>query len=99
MSTDYRKLISSVKEGLKRFSNGIYLIWLPDINRYEIKKTIRSIISISPKNHYYFHLQILKNRKDALGLKGSHVIIINPPFGLIEQVEVSVKFLKSFLKK
>ena len=92
---DYEKVFSYVKEGLKKFATGIFVVWLPNIQRYEVKKALKKFNDLKVKNLYHVKVQLQKDKPDSLGLRGSNLIIINPPYGIIPKLDELSSFMKN----
>ena len=92
---DYKKTFLYVKEGLKKFETGIFVIWLPNIQRYEVKKTLGKLKNLKIKNFYHVRVQFKKNKSNSLGLLGSNLVIINPPFGIEPKLDEVSSFMEN----
>ena len=92
---DYQKTISYVEASLKKFATGIYVIWLPNIQRYEVKKTLNKFKDLDIKSFYHVTVQFKKDKSHSLGLKGSNLIIINPPYGIESKLDEVSSFMEN----
>jgi len=92
---DYKKTILFLTEGLRKFATGVYIIWLPDIQRYEVKKTIKKLYDLQIKNFFHLNVKFKKDKSNSVGLRGSNLIIINPPFGIESKLQEVASFMES----
>lgn len=84
--SDYENIITALKEGLKRFQTGVYLLWYPILNKKESAQLPKRLLKLSQQN--YLNIQFkTKEKNDGFGLFGSGVFIINPPFQLFETTQ------------
>lgn len=84
MREDYTKTITALKEGLSRFATGTYMVWIPQIARYQVDRLTRQIAQLGVKNTLFATLHVRPAQADGLGLTGSTLAILNPPYGLEE---------------
>lgn len=95
-ASEYPSVLSALQAGIKRFGTGVYIVWYPLINRATpnksnaCEKMIRHIKT--GFNLEQLHLRFTPN-PDIKGMYGSGLAIINPPWGLKEQMETALKFL------
>ena len=95
---EYQAVIQTLKEGISRLNSGIYIVWYPLINRTNsakdraAEKMVRHIKNLFSQEQ--LHLQFILN-KEMQGMYGSGLAIINPPWGLKEQLQEALTFLCS----
>ena len=93
---EYQSVIHMLKEGISRFNSGTYIVWYPLINRQNSlkdkasEKMLRQIKNLF--NQEQLHTQFILD-KDQKGMYGSGLAIINPPWGLKEQLQEALSFL------
>ncbi|AFN35739.1 23S rRNA (adenine(2030)-N(6))-methyltransferase RlmJ [Taylorella equigenitalis] len=95
--TDYKSVIRSIKESLKRFKTGCYLIWYPLVQRAEVHDMLRHLKNLPETKWINAQLTISKPPKDGYGLYGSGVFVINPPYTLLNSLEINLPALKQHL--
>ena len=93
---DYLKVISSVQEGLKRFSNGTYMIWYPIINNHLAQKLPEKLKKIGADKWANYSLRISADQ-EGYGMTGSGVFVINPPWQLTEKMKIILPYLAKTL--
>ncbi len=95
---EYQAVIQTLKDSISRFNTGTYIVWYPLINRADsakdkaAEKMIKHIKSLFKQEQ--LHTQFILD-KDQKGMYGSGLAIINPPWGLKEQLQEALKFLCS----
>jgi 23S rRNA (adenine2030-N6)-methyltransferase len=96
LKTDYAKVVDTLKDHLKRFATGTYMVWYPIIARPEsqdLPRKLKSLAMQSGKDWLSASLRIKSGKvADAAtvpgqararpGLVASGVFIINPPYTL-----------------
>ncbi len=95
---DYKFVIDTVKNGLKRFAQGCYLIWHPLVQRIQANELQRSLKNL-PVSWLHATLTVKKPSTDGLGMHGSGMFIINPPWQLESQLNESLPWLCDALAK
>jgi 23S rRNA (adenine2030-N6)-methyltransferase len=94
---DYRHVVTALREGLGRFATGVYMIWYPKIARFQVDRLVRQIESLKPAALLHASLTVRGPLKDGLGLQGSGLLVINPPYGLKESLQEALPFLAKVL--
>lgn len=94
---DYTHVVKAVREGLSRFSTGVYMIWIPLIARFQVERMLRQLSQLGVKDQLLATLTVRAPGADGLGLQGSSLFILNPPFGLKEYLDEILPFLVSTL--
>lgn len=80
--TDYGKALTSLREATSRFSTGCYVLWVPIVARLEVERLVRQALALPVEERLHLRFQVRRAGADGLGLMGSHLIVLNPPFGL-----------------
>ncbi len=95
---EYQLVIQILKDGISRFNTGTYIVWYPLINRPNSgkdkasEKMLRQIKNLFPQEQLHAQFMLDKSMK---GMYGSGLAIINPPWGLKEQLQEALSFLCS----
>ncbi|MBC7203484.1 MAG: 23S rRNA (adenine(2030)-N(6))-methyltransferase RlmJ [Pusillimonas sp.] len=79
---DYRKTLLCLQEALRRFPTGCYLIWYPLVQRREATWLVRALERMQDINWLNASLTVRRPPRDGLGLHGSGVFVVNPPWTL-----------------
>lgn len=96
---DYRRVIETVKDATVRFPTGCYMIWYPQVQRREAQELPRQLEKIAGKNWTHISLTVNKPSADGLGLHGSGVFVINPPWTLTDAMKEALPWLVRCLGK
>ncbi|WP_373741252.1 23S rRNA (adenine(2030)-N(6))-methyltransferase RlmJ [Neisseria sp.] len=94
---DYRRTADALKNALKRFAQGCYLIWYPCLSREESHTLPDTLKKLSPQNYLHAELHVRSPRADGFGMHGSGMFIANPPYLLAEQLQQNLPSLTGLL--
>lgn len=90
---EFTRIAHSLPAALKRFSNGIYAIWYPIKDKYQLERFYRSLRTQLQQEILVAELTIFPDLPNHLN--GSGLAIINPPF----QLENTLKSTFSWIWK
>jgi 23S rRNA (adenine2030-N6)-methyltransferase len=95
---DYFATLTALREAIKRFSTGIYLVWYPVLNRLDAKEFPLRLQKMCEELNLPW-LQTELRIKDILepSLSASGMWVINPPWQLKESLEEILPILKTSL--
>ena len=79
---DYRRVISALGEGFKRFANGVYAVWYPQLQRAEAKQLPEQFKRLPVKSWLHVALSVQAPDKSGFGMHGSGMFVFNPPWTL-----------------
>lgn len=96
LSSDYDKVVDSVREGLRRFATGIYIIWYPLLGKQAAQALPEAILSLYQGNRLLLEIQSCKERE--WGMYGSGMVIINPPWSLQQLIPEAIPVLANILQ-
>lgn len=89
---EWKQLLEAIKIGLKQFETGVFAVWYPIKDHREVNKFINSIGKLGLSSTLVAELTIYP--PDApLGLIGSGLLIINPPFQLDKTLESALPWV------
>ena len=94
---DYRHVISALREGVKRFANGIYAVWYPQLQRAEARHLPGQLKRLPVKSWLNVALSVQKPGDDGFGMYGSGMFIINPPWLLHGVLQELMPYLAKVL--
>ncbi|KAA0910945.1 23S rRNA (adenine(2030)-N(6))-methyltransferase RlmJ [Pusillimonas sp. ANT_WB101] len=95
---DYRDTLKALREGLKRFATGCFVIWYPLVQRPEAKELQRTLTRLAVDG-LNATLTVRKPAEDGFGLHGSGMFIVNPPWTLHAELEATLPWLVKTLKQ
>lgn len=85
LKTDYETVVETIHDAHRRFSNGIYALWYPVVDRRRIDQLETDFVSSGMRNIQRFELG-LKADTDSLGMTACGMIVVNPPWVLMEKL-------------
>lgn len=93
---DYRRTATALDESLRRFATGCYLIWYPMIQRREARALPGNLMR---KAERWLHvtLAVRPPPVDGLGLYGSGLVVVNPPWTLQAALSEALPWLAAAL--
>jgi 23S rRNA (adenine2030-N6)-methyltransferase len=94
---DYRRTLTAVKEGIKRFATGTFAVWYPLVQRREATDMVRGFENLQIKSWLNVSLTVKKPASEGYGLHGSGMFIVNPPWTLHAGLKESMPFLTKLL--
>lgn len=96
VKTDYSTLIDTLKTTLSSFSTGTYLIWHPLLSNAYKKSFVSQLCSLS---NNWLYAQSYMSHPSEIGMYGSGVLVINPPWTLHDQLEQALPILVKLLSQ
>ncbi|WP_047539013.1 23S rRNA (adenine(2030)-N(6))-methyltransferase RlmJ [Methylotenera versatilis] len=94
---DYVLVVDCIKDSLKRFATGTYMIWYPLLQRPEPQQMLQNLQKLNPKNWLNISLTVQSPSENGYGMHGSSVFIINPPYVLPALLNESMPILTELL--
>jgi 23S rRNA (adenine2030-N6)-methyltransferase len=88
---EYAEIPKHIKAAYERFSTGVYCLWYPLVDKRLTDRLTRNMKAVGAKNNLQieFHL----NLPNKIGLVGTGLWIINPPFLLAKQIQEGLSAL------
>ncbi len=96
VKTDYDEVPGQLIRAHKRFATGTYLLWYPVIDRARTETTIDQLRQSGIRNQFRFELCWEEDR-EARGMTGSGVVLINPPYTLAAAAPEGLAWLERAL--
>lgn len=96
LKDDYAGVVDTLKHLHKRFATGVYLLWYPVMDEKRIKTLCQRLIATGIKRIQRYELG-LDTPAEASGMVATGIIAINPPWGLMEDMQQSLVFLQGLL--
>jgi len=94
---DYQRVVEALREGLKRFANGIYAVWYPQLQRVEARQLPEQLKKLAVKSWLHVALSVQAPSEDGFGMHGSGMFILNPPWTLRAELEQVMPYLVKVL--
>lgn len=94
---DYGRVIQALKDGLTRFATGTYAIWYPQLARKESQQLPDRLKTAAGKGWLHVALSVRTPAKDGIGMHGSGMFIVNPPWTLHDLLRKTMPYLVAAL--
>ena len=94
---DYRRVVSALGEGLKRFANGVYAVWYPQLQRAEARELPEQLKQLPVKSWLHVALSVQGPSEDGFGMHGSGMFVLNPPWTLHGTLQEVMPYLAEVL--
>ncbi|MBI4291779.1 MAG: 23S rRNA (adenine(2030)-N(6))-methyltransferase RlmJ [Betaproteobacteria bacterium] len=79
---DYKRVLEALREGLERFRTGVYAVWYPQVQRRESQQFPEQLKRVQAEDWLHVSLTVKAPVAGGLGLHGSGMFILNPPWTL-----------------
>ncbi len=94
---DYRRVLAALRDAQKRFRPGVYAVWYPQVQRRESRQFPQQLKMLQDKDWLHVTLTVKKPVAGGLGLHGSGMFILNPPWLLPAALQVTLAYLAEVL--
>lgn len=85
IKSDYEDVFKLIKQAHSKFATGTYALWYPVVDRQRINKLERRFITSGIKNIQRFELGLEPDSVER-GMTSSGMIVINPPWKLMDKM-------------
>jgi 23S rRNA (adenine2030-N6)-methyltransferase len=86
LASDYRTVVAALRDGMQRFATGTYAVWYPLLQRRESIQLPDNLRRAAGADWLDIVLQVNAPSPEGLGLHGSGMFIVNPPWKFAEQM-------------
>jgi len=90
-------VVQTLKEAVPRFATGTYAIWYPEVARHEAQQLpaqLKRVAAALPKVDWlHATLRVKAAARDGVGLFGSGMFVINPPWTLYDRLAQALPWL------
>ena len=97
LKEDYRRVVDTVRDAMRRFPTGTFVVWYPMLARPEARGLPDRLAEIGAESWLDVRLAVRKPPRDGLGMFGSGVYVINPPWLLPQRLEAALAWLSARL--
>lgn len=94
---DYKRVATALREGVKRFATGTFMVWYPQVQRRDAAMLPDTLMNLQRTDWLHATLTVKQPSADGLGLHGSGVFIINPPWTLPAMLKEAMPWLVKVL--
>ncbi|MBC7755536.1 MAG: 23S rRNA (adenine(2030)-N(6))-methyltransferase RlmJ [Bdellovibrio sp.] len=96
LKDDYNHVVNCIKDSLKRFATGTYLVWYPLLQRPEPAEMVRTLIALNA-DFLQVEMRVQAPSLDGYGMYGSGMLVVNPPYTLPKILEEAMPVLTQLL--
>lgn len=93
---DYARVVTSLKEALKRFATGCYAVWYPQLQRLE-SRDLPEKLKLLGVDWLHVSLSVQRPSDDGFGMHGSGMFVLNPPWTLPDTLQTALPYLVEVL--
>ena len=86
LASDYRAVVAALRDGMQRFATGTYAVWYPLLQRRESIQLPDNLRRAAGADWLDIALQVNAPSPEGLGLHGSGMFIVNPPWKCAERM-------------
>ena len=94
---DYKRVLQTLKEAIPRFATGTYAVWYPEVARMESQQFSGQLKrlggALEKVDWLHATLRVKGAEKGGLGLYGSGMFIVNPPWTLYDRLAEALPWL------
>jgi len=94
---DYRRVLTTLEESLKRFASGVYALWYPNLSRPETRQFPSRLKQLDVHAWLHVVLNVRGPNPAGSGMRGSGMFVLNPPWGLRETLQQTMPRLADWL--
>jgi 23S rRNA (adenine2030-N6)-methyltransferase len=94
---DYRRVVEAMKDSLGRFATGVFAVWHPLLQRPEAQRLPERLRRLPVANWLHVSLSVQAPAPEGIGMHGSGMFLVNPPWGLAEQLREALPYLVAVL--
>ncbi len=96
---DYARVVTALREALTRFATGCYAIWYPQVHRREPVELLRKLTRLPELRWLHASITVRNASPDGLGLNGSGMFVVNPPWTLQASLRACLPWLTEALRQ
>ena len=94
---DYQYVVNCIKDSMKRFPTGTYMVWYPILQREEPDDMIDSLKALNVPDWLHVTMSIHAPSAEGFGMHGCGLFIINPPWTLPKTLAETMPVLTELL--
>jgi 23S rRNA (adenine2030-N6)-methyltransferase len=98
VKTDYQKVVDALTQAVRKFPTGCYALWYPLLARAESRRLLRQLAEFEVGSWLDVRLWVRHPAKDGIGMHGSGLYIVNPPWVLPERLQAALPWLVKALR-
>ena len=96
---DYARVVATLRDALTRFATGCYAIWYPQVHRREQIEMVRKLTRTPGLRWLHASITVRGPSPDGIGLYGSGMFVVNPPWTLQAAMGACLPWLTEVLRQ
>lgn len=96
---DYARVVATLRDALTRFATGCYAIWYPQVHRREQLEMVRKLTRTPGLRWLHASITVRGPSPDGIGLYGSGMFVVNPPWTLQAAMGACLPWLAEVLRQ
>ena len=97
LASDYKSVVTALRDSLQRFATGTYVVWYPLLQRRESMQLPDNLRRAAGEDWLDVALQVKAPSPEGLGLYGSGLFIVNPPWKFADEMRGVMPWLTKTL--
>lgn len=97
VKTDYRQVVQALADALARFATGTYALWYPLLAHAEAQRLPAKLRHLPAADWLEVTLRVRAAPRDGIGMHGSGLFVINPPYTLRAELQATLPWLARVL--
>ena len=97
LASDYKAVVTALRDSLQRFATGTYVVWYPLLQRREAMQLPDNLRRAAGDEWLDIALQVKAPSPDGVGLHGSGLFVANPPWQFSDQMRGVLPWLTKVL--
>jgi 23S rRNA (adenine2030-N6)-methyltransferase len=90
---DYPRAVQAVRDALRRFADGVYMVWYPIVSKPGAAAMVQQIRTLAPRGWLQAALTVQPLDALGFGLAGSGVLVLHPPHTLAAALQDALPWL------
>lgn len=97
VKADYQHVVQALRDAFTRFPTGCYVLWYPLLSRIEAQKLPERLRKLPASGWLDVTLRVKAASPDGIGMHGSGLFVINPPYTLRATLQSGMPWLARVL--
>ncbi|HRP23167.1 23S rRNA (adenine(2030)-N(6))-methyltransferase RlmJ [Thauera sp.] len=93
LKEDYRRVVDTVRDAMRRFPNGTFAVWYPMLARADARALPERLAELGAESWLDVRLAVRQPARDGFGMFGSGLYVVNPPWVLPQRLELALPWL------
>jgi len=93
VKADYSRVVATLAGALRRFATGCFVLWYPLLARAESRRLPEQLAGLGAGSWLDLRFRVSRAPREGLGMFGSGLYIVNPPWVLPERLRATLPWL------